>query len=238
MSKKCLVVDDEKLARQLMEDYIGLVPELTLLYSCKNAIEALDFLRNQQVDLLFLDINMPNLNGLELMQVLEYRPKIILTTAYADYALESYEYGVVDYLLKPIPFARFLKGVNRALNTQTEVSNRSLASNELSANYLEIKQDGLPHQIPFSEIKYIKGLGNYLQIFTIKRKFTIYETLSRMEELLPSGHFMRTHKSYIVSLHHISKIQSKHILLGKIELPLSPMYKRELMTRMQQLPKR
>ena len=238
MNKKCLVVDDEKLARHLIADYIGMVPGLILSHSCKNAIEALDFLRNQKVDLLFLDINMPNLNGLELIQILEQPPKIILTTAYANYALESYEYGVIDYLLKPIPFARFLKAVNRALNTHPNTPSHSSRSNSLEVSYLEIKQDGVPHKIPFAEIKYIKGLGNYLQIFTSKRKFTIYETLSQMEQSLPVHDFMRIHKSYIVSLHDIHKVRGKNLLLDEIELPLSPMYKRELLARLQLLPKR
>ncbi|MEL6358261.1 MAG: response regulator transcription factor, partial [Bacteroidota bacterium] len=201
---RTLIVDDEALARQVLKDYVNKTPSVDLVGECGDGISALEFLQRTPVDLLLLDINMPELSGLELLASLPHTPQVILTTAYSQYALESYEYGVVDYLMKPISFARFLKAVNRATGTAANVNT---ATREVSSpNYLEIKHDGMALQLPLNQLLYVKSFGNYLRLITQEKTYTILETLTNMNERLPNN-FQRVHKSYIVNTKRISQLE-------------------------------
>ena len=213
------IVDDELLARELLEEYCSKINNFELVISTGNPLEFINFMQQHKVDLAFLDIEMPELNGMEVLRSMLNPPKVILTTAYSEYALESYNYGVVDYLLKPIKIERFLKAINKVSATIVTEPNVSNVNKEL-----QIKHDGIPVNIPFSSILYIQSFGNYLKIFTDLRMYLISETLINMITLLPED-FQRTHKSYITNLNSVSKATRTHLLIEDKKVPVSAMYK-------------
>lgn len=213
------IVDDEILARKVLEDYCSKIDNFELVLSTGNPLEFINFAQQNEVDLIFLDIEMPELNGMEILRSMLHPPKVILTTAYSDYALESYNYGVVDYLLKPVKLERFLKAINKVsttILTQPNVNNES--------KELQIKHDGMPVNIAFESILYIQSFGNYLKIFTDSRMYLIPETLINITTLL-SENFQRTHKSYITNLDRVTKATRSHLVIDTIEVPMSAMYK-------------
>ncbi|MEM8764221.1 MAG: LytTR family DNA-binding domain-containing protein [Bacteroidota bacterium] len=216
---KVAIIDDEILARKVIEEYCSKIDSFVLVLSTGNPLEFINFAQQNEVDLIFLDIEMPELSGLEILGALINPPKVILTTAYSEYALKSYDYGVVDYLLKPIKIERFLKAVNK-------VSAKEMApSAEQSENQeLQIKHDGIPVGLPFQSILYIQSFGNYLKIFTDSRMYLISETLINVTTLL-SENFQRTHKSYIVNLERVSKATRTHLYIENNTIPVSATYK-------------
>jgi two-component system, LytTR family, response regulator len=226
---KCIAVDDEPLALALLQDNIRRVPTLELVASCSTAMEALVVLNQQEVDLVFLDIQMPGLTGLQLLQSLSVRPMVILITAYEKYALEGFNLDVIDYLVKPVPFERFLKACNKAIdfyrlkkNVQTEA--------HPSAEYFFVNAEYGLVKIVFSEIRLIEGLKDYLKIHLLETKpLIIRMSMKSIEEKLPSGKFFRIHKSYIVAVAHITAIRRSSVFLGEMELPLGDLYKDDLM---------
>jgi DNA-binding LytR/AlgR family response regulator len=222
MQIKCLIVDDEVLAQNVIEKYISTIPTLHLAGKCDNAVEAISFLHNNRVDLLFLDLNMPELSGLDMLKTLSKPPKVILTTAYTEYALESYEYGVVDYLLKPIKLERFIKAVNKVV----DLLGKSEESNDFTINQtIFIKEDQVSYQIDLDEILFVEALGNYLKIFTQNRVYVIRETMHDMEDKLPADGFLRIHKSYIVAMTKIRSVSGNRVFINDREIPVGEMYK-------------
>lgn len=219
MSLKTVIVDDELLARQIIEEYVAKIETLKLVLNTGNSIEFVNFIQQNEVDLVFLDIEMPEINGIEILRSMVSQPKIILTTAYSEYALESYEYDVVDYLLKPIKFERFLRAVNKVSNT-----NLAEQTKEATIKELQIKHDGLLVNIPLDTIQYIQSFGNYLRIYTDTRMYLITETLTNMISNLPNN-FQRTHKSYIANISRVKKATNSYLLIENIKVPLSSMYK-------------
>jgi len=213
------IVDDEILARNIIEEYCAKIDTMELIISTGNPIEFINYLQKNELDLIFLDIEMPELNGMEILRSMIHPPKVILTTAYSEYAVESYNYEVVDYLLKPIKLSRFLKAIHKVSNTLT-ASNK----NNQTHKELQIKHDGMPINIPFESILYIQSFGNYLKVFTDERMYLITETLTNITNKLPY-YFQRTHKSYIASLQRAQKITGKYVLIGSREVPLSTTYK-------------
>ena len=234
MQIKCLIVDDEVLAQDVIEKYISTIPTLNLVGKCDNAVEAISFLHNHQVDLLFLDLNMPELSGLDMLKTLSNPPKVILTTAYSEYALESYEYGIVDYLLKPIKLERFIKAVNKVVE--------QYYSNEINEDIHEkkysqaifIKEDQVTYQISLNDILFIEAYGNYLKVQTLEKVYVSRDTMHEMEEKLPKELFMRVHKSFIVSLTKISSVSGNRIFINKQEIPVGEMYKMALKQKISQ----
>jgi len=226
MKIKCLIVDDEILAQNVIEKYILATPTLNLVGKCNNAIEALSFLHEQRVDLMFLDINMPEMGGLDMLKTLSNPPKVVFTTAYSEYALESYEYGVVDYLLKPIKFERFMKAVNKVVDIigaiETEVSQATPEST------IFIKEDQIQYQVKTSDIHYISAYGNYLKVHTDTKTYVSRETMHEMEASLPPAQFLRVHKSYIISKSSIENISGNRIRVKGDEIPVGDMYKMAL----------
>ncbi len=209
------IVDDEILARNVIEDYCSKLDNLEVVLSTGNPIEFINYMQNEKPDLVFLDIKMPELNGLEILRSLLNPPKIILTTAYSEYALDSYNYGVVDYLLKPIKLERFLKAIQKvSVNPILE------PKTPLEPEELQVKQDGILINIPFDAIKYIQSFGNYLKIFTDQRMYLILETLTNISVQLPEN-FQRTHKSYIANLKRVEKVKKTQLYIGDKELPIS-----------------
>lgn len=227
--KSCLVVDDEPLAREVLEEYIHRVPELKLAGSCKSGVEALSVLRKKQVDILFCDIKMPELNGLELIKTLDVRPAIILTTAYSEYAVEGFDIGVSDYLLKPIRFERFLKAVGRAIGAErTSVEEKMV---ETPTNpFLFFKVDGEFIKVNVTDIRHLEAYGNYVKIFIEKHPLVVHEKISTIEDILKPFPFVRIHKSFIVPVKGIKKLNGNEVLLNDGDtLPVGSFYKKELL---------
>jgi DNA-binding LytR/AlgR family response regulator len=222
----CLIIDDEPLALDILESYISKVAEIKLISRCNSAVEANEILHNQNVDLMFLDINMPLIDGLNFLRSLKNPPMVILTTAYSQHAIESYELDVLDYLLKPIPFDRFLKAVNKAFNMQ---KNPLLSiKNQAPEGYIFIKVDGRMVKLLYEEIVYIEGLKDYLKVHTRDRHYVTHMTMKKMEETLPTISFIRIHKSFILSLNAIKSLSGNTVETVKDALPIGAMYKEQL----------
>lgn len=222
--KKCIIVDDEPAAHYVLVNYISQNPQLELVHQCYNAIETLNVLRNNTVDLMFLDIDMPEITGLELLQTLPAIPTTILTTAYSEFALESYDYGVIDYLLKPIYYPRFLKSVERFLAMQPATGKQASAVN----SSINVKVDGLQTDISCEEIRYAQSYGNYVKIFGTDRSQLASITTNQLEAMLPQEHFIRVHKSYIVAIKKIDRIEKDHVILQNEKIPVGITYRRNL----------
>jgi DNA-binding LytR/AlgR family response regulator len=225
------IIDDEVLAREVLEEYCSKINNFELVISTGNPLEFINFIQQNKLDLIFLDIEMPELNGMEVLRSMVNPPKVILTTAYSEYALESYNYGVVDYLLKPIKIERFLKAINKVS------SSNIIAKETISAKELQIKHDGIPVNIQFSSILYIQSFGNYLKVFTDSRMYLITETLTNITKVL-SENFQRTHKSYIANLDRVTKATRTHLLIDKNEIPMSSMYKVIVLEKLESLAKK
>lgn len=231
---KCIVVEDEPVAREILCDYIQEVPELKIMGVFRSGIEAREFLAHHEVDLVFLDINMPKLTGIGLLEVLDTHPMVVMTTAYPEYALQGYEYDVVDYLLKPFSFKRFLRSVGKIenrLKNNTLLSKSELPTGPESKDaqslyrQLVVKSDKKTWPIELVTILYIEAVGDYVNIHTREKRILVNETMKNIEEALPSRHFIRVHKSWIVSRSAIEYIEGNGIICGKTTLPIGKTYK-------------
>lgn len=231
----CLIVDDEPLARKLLSDYVQKVPYLKLLRTCSDPMEALDFLRDNPVDLLFLDIQMPEITGLTLLKILQKKPWVILTTAYSEYALESYDLDVVDYLLKPITLERFLKAMEKINQRMQRIVNQQLPSEEVASlpvaaeagpAYIFVKDGTKLVKVKLSEIMYVEGMKDYVAIHTPQQRIVTLQRLKAMEEQLPESQFIRIHNSYIVALEWLDSIHKEKVKVGSALLPISDSYRK------------
>lgn len=228
---RCITVDDEPLALELLEDNISKVPYLQLIAQCSNAMEAMKVLQQQTADLIFLDIQMPGLTGLQFIQTLSHRPMIILITAYEKFALEGFNLDVVDYLVKPVPLERFVKACNKAFEL-FQLKNRSKeTNNEVAPDYFFVGVDYSQLKIVNADIRYIEGLKDYIKIHLKSSSKAIITRMSMkaMEEQLPASQFIRIHKSYIVSVAFITAIRKNSVFVDQLELPVSDTYQDALM---------
>lgn len=222
---KVLIVDDEPLAQDILENYISRVPSMTLLKRCNNAFEALVALREHEPDLMFLDIQMPQLSGLDFLRSLAKPPKVILTTAFQNYALESYELGVIDYLLKPFSFERFMKAVGKV----NEEPAPQEAAEEAHPDFFFVKSDKKLVKVAYNDILYVEGLKDYVIIrLTVGRVITL-QTMKSLEEKLPSAQFRRIHRSYIVHMGKIEALDGSMVEINKQQIPIGKNYKEELL---------
>ena len=232
---KCIAIDDEPMALEIVTDYIEKTSFLTLEQSFRSAMQAFLYLQNHPVDLLFLDINMPDLNGIQLLKVLNPAPMVIFTTAYSEYALESYDYNAVDYLLKPIEFDRFLKAVHKANQLYAQAQTTPLTtSSSLQSQVptsLLIKSGTQIHQINPADIWYIEGAGNYITFVVQGQKILSLWSLPKALEQLPNQEFMRIHKSYIIAFSHIQTIERHQVTIHQQTIPIGNTY-RELFFKM------
>ncbi|MBT9393147.1 LytTR family transcriptional regulator DNA-binding domain-containing protein [Hymenobacter sp. NST-14] len=223
----CLIVDDEQGALDILTSYISKTPFLSLAATTTNPLEALSLVQQQPIDLIFLDIHMPQLSGLEFMKLLDGRSRVVLTTAYSEFAVESFELNALDYLLKPIDFSRFLKAAQKALNIFTEPSPKWQLPKEDEYIFVKTENKGKMLKVSFDEIVYVEGLKNYVSICTGEDRVITLLNIKDLEEKLPSGQFMRVHKSYIVSLNKIRALDGGQILFKdmKAYVPLGETYR-------------
>ncbi len=221
---KCLVVDDEPIAREGIMDFIAKLDFLEITGECSSAIEASGFLKTHTVDLMFLDIQMPHLSGMEFLESLENAPLTILTTAYSEYALDGYRLHVVDYLMKPITFQRFFQAVSKA----RETFNLRNSSDELNAD-MYVRQGDSFLKITWTDILYIESMQNYLKLHFRDKILTIHQTMTSIEDMLPKEAFFRIHKSYLVNISHIELINGGRIFINGKELPISRQRKDDLL---------
>lgn len=230
---KCIAIDDEKLVRDLLEDNIRQLPFLELIKTCKNALEAYEVLQTEQVDLIFLDIQMPGLSGLQFLQSLQHPPMVILVTAYEQYALEGFNQQVVDYLLKPFSFERFLKACNRGNELFRLQHNQNNDVNEIQDFFVNVEYTLV--KIVVADIEYIEGLKDYIKIHlsTSDKPVLTRMTMKAMEEKLPANSFVRTHKSFLVVVQKITAVKRDFVCIGNKEIPVSEFYKENLRSRLQ-----
>jgi DNA-binding LytR/AlgR family response regulator len=223
---RCLAVDDETPALDILEDNISKIPFLQLVKKCKNAYVALQTLQQEPIDLIFLDIEMPGINGLSFLKSLSNRPMVIFITAYRKYALEGFDLDVLDYLVKPVPFERFLRAVNKALEYQGFKQKEDNPSSNFP-DYLFIHSEYQLTKVFIHEIAYIEGLGNYIKIYLINSPKPILSksSMKALEEKLPAGKFARVHKSFIVMIDKISSIRNESLKIKETEIPVSRSYR-------------
>ncbi len=218
---RCLIIDDEPVAREIVRKYIDKIPQLELVAECEDAMQALNILQAEVVDVLFLDINMPGISGIGLLKSLPKPPAVIFTTAYSKYAVEGFELNVTDYLLKPFSFERFLMAVNKLPKRPDEEEPESLV----------LKSDGRTFRIMLTEVLYFESSGDYVTIHTKNERFTTYDRLKSLMERLPEKDFVRIHKSYIVALRSIHFVEGNQVSVNGAELPIGKTYREDFLNR-------
>lgn len=227
---RCLIVDDEPPAREIIRRYIEQVSSLQLTGECGNAIQAFTFLQQQPVDLLFLDIRMPQLNGNDFLKTLKNPPKVIFTTAYSEYAVEGYELDAVDYLLKPVPFERFLKAINKAYQmTAGKHESATMPEETRNDSFVYFRADRKMVKVMLDDILYIESMKDYIKVITKTGTIITKQSISSVEAMLPERKFIRTHRSFIVSLDKIKSFTSELIDIAAAEVPVGKLYRNAVM---------
>jgi DNA-binding LytR/AlgR family response regulator len=235
MKLKCLIVDDEPLAQDILIRYIGDCQSLELVKVCSDALEAGEFIRNQPVDLIFLDINMPRLSGIRFVKTLNQPILIIFTTAYPEYAAEGFEADAVDYLVKPFSFERFMKAVNKAIEWaefRKKKENPQNADSLRSHEFILLRSDKKIFKVNFDDIRYFESTGDYIKVYCTDKKIIIHETIKNLISLLPINQFIRVHKSYIVSVTKIRLIEGNQVDVAGEMIPVGLVFKDELLKRL------
>lgn len=227
---RCIIVDDDKISRELLRDYIADTPDLQMLGEFQSAIEANNFLSKNSVDMIFLDVEMPKMSGMDLLKSLDEKPLIVLTTAQEKYAVEAFELEVLDYLIKPIEYSRFIKAVNKAKSAL-----RPSPVDSYSSDSIFIKVDSELINLPYKEIMWIEALGDYVNIITPTKKHVVLSTMKNIEGKLPQKEFIRVHRSYFVRVDKIKKISEDIILVENKLIPVSKSYKKDLLERLNML---
>jgi DNA-binding LytR/AlgR family response regulator len=225
---RCLIIDDEPLARELLESYIAKIEELKLIKSCGNALEAFSVLQEKSIDLIFLDIEMPQVTGIELLRSLRDRPRIILTTAYREYAFEAYDLDVVDYMLKPVTFERFLRGIGKIkqlkqYDTPGEVT--IPLNSSFDDAYLYLKENREMVKVFLKDILYIESLRDYVRVKTVHREVITYQKISYLEQKLPQNKFLRIHRSFMVAIDKIISFSPSSVRINTTDIPIGRNYK-------------
>jgi DNA-binding LytR/AlgR family response regulator len=217
-----LIVDDEPLAHEIIEEFCGMLPHLQLKKNCYNALEAMQFLNGDTVDIMFLDLNMPRLKGFDFLKTLTNPPKVIVTTAYQEFALEGYELNVADYLLKPFSFDRMVKAINKAIAPKSETKNTTITQDK---RRFFVKGDKKYHQVASDEILYIEAYGNYTKLVLKSETIISHEKISYYETLFSKEEFLRVHKSFMVALDKINLIEGNRILIEEHQIPIGQTYR-------------
>jgi DNA-binding LytR/AlgR family response regulator len=226
----CLAVDDEPPALDVLKKYISSVQSLELVGTCADAVEALNFIRQHSVDLLFLDIQMPQILGTDFLRTLKKPPKVIFTTAFRKFAVEGFELDAVDYLLKPISFERFLKAVNKVMDASLNgtLSEETMSQKTNIDNYIYLRSDRKMIKVALSDILYIESIKDYIKVIATSGTVITKQSISSIEETLPKDMFIRIHRSFIIALNKVESYSNELVWLGKSELPISRMYRHEV----------
>jgi DNA-binding LytR/AlgR family response regulator len=226
---KCLIIDDEPLARDLIESYVRRMENLTLIKTCSNALDAFPLLQQKQIDLIFLDIQMPQLTGIDLIKSLQDRPKVILTTAYREYAAEAFDLDVIDYLIKPVTFDRFLRAVGKIYLAAPPVAEENPVMKSFDDAYIFLREDREMVKVFLKDILYIESLRDYVRVKTATTQIVTYQKISFLEQKLPEKEFVRIHRSFIVAVDKVSSFTFNSVKIGDIEIPLGRNYKQQAM---------
>jgi two-component system, LytTR family, response regulator len=227
----CIVVDDNRLARTAIKLMIDQVDFLQLKHECESPLDAFNILQKEQIDLVFLDVEMPEMNGIELIKNLEKRPIFILISAKKEYAIEAFELNVADYIIKPVSLARFTMAVSRAKELYDSRHRKTETSSD-GRDYLFARSNGILVKIRINDIRFVQALGDYVTIHTDKKHYTIHSTLKAMEEKLPAERFYRLHRSYLVAVDHIETVEENTAYLGKQNLPIGEQFKKGLLQKL------
>jgi DNA-binding LytR/AlgR family response regulator len=221
----CIAVDDEPLALDIIENYVNKHPELKLIARCNNAAEASEILKTRKVDLMFLDIQMPEISGLSFVKTLENRPLFMFTTAYPDYAVEGFELDAIDYLLKPIAYDRFEKGVEKAIEYFKFKQNADVAETDLEPEHIFVKANQKLVKLAYNEIFYVEAFADYVKIFLADKKIVTLQTMKNMEKKLPIDFFSRVHRSFIVNRNHVESFSTTVCEVNGVKIPIGKNYK-------------
>lgn len=229
---RCLVVDDEHLAREAIKAYIEKIPELALVGECENALQAMAFLRKENIDLIFLDIEMPEIDGISFLKYVKNNPGVIFTTAYRNYAVEAFDLDVIDYLLKPISFERFVLAINKFHERKnSNVSHNE--TNKTNRNFINIKANRKTYKIDVANIVYIESLKDYVKIICSDESIVTHDSLSNLEDILKQFGFIRIHNSFLVATDKIKSFNSESVFLEEKELPISRTYKKYVLSQLE-----
>jgi len=229
---RCLIIDDEPPAREIIRRYIEEVPHLELVAECSNALDAIMRLQQTHIDLLFLDIRLPQLNGTDFLKTLRQPPKVIFTTAYQEYALEGYELDAVDYLLKPIRFERFVKAINKAFQQsghKTMPEQAPAKEDHQQDSFVYFRADRKMVKVMLNDIRYVESMKDYVKVVMTDGTLITKQSISSVDAMLPGSLFIRSHRSFIVSLAHIRTFTNEVIEIGKTEIPIGKLYKNAVM---------
>lgn len=224
-----LIVDDEFLARKLLSEYVSKVDYLQLVDTCSDATKAMEVLHKEQIDILLLDIQMPDISGMEMLKLIDKKPSVILTTAYSEYAVDAFSLGVVDYLLKPFDYARFLQAINKAVNINTSTT---VANTDMSNDYLMVKADYKLYKVNYDDLLFIEGQHEYVTFHTKAKRITALYSLKNLEDTLPKDRFVRVHKSFIVSIKNIEDIDKTNVSVAGSKIPVGASYRDALIERL------
>jgi two-component system LytT family response regulator len=227
MKIKCILVDDEPLAIKIIENYLNNFSEFEILGTFNTAFEALGFINSNAIDVVFLDINMPLMTGFELIKLIEYKPKIIITTAFREFAAESYDLEVLDYLVKPIPLPRFIKCINK-ITTEFNLKSNTKTDSHRNEPHIFIKVDKKMMKINIDEILFIEGMKEYIKVTTAEKTYITHKSLTSLTEELPAEQFLRIHKSYIIALNKVKSIEGNRIQIHTHTLPIGRNYSKEV----------
>lgn len=222
----CIIVDDEPVARNIMKKHLSAIENIKVVAECKNAVEAFNIINKEKIDLIFLDINMPSISGLSFAKSINSKINVIFTTAYREYAVEGFDLMAVDYLLKPISFERLLQAVNKYIQeNKKENYGNERPETEAGSDHFFVRSDRKMIKVPLKEIQFIESIGDYMRIHLQGKTVMTRDTISSIETRLPERDFIRTHRSFIVSLSHIDSFTSEYIEIGEKQIPISRSYK-------------
>ena len=232
MSIRCMIIEDEPLAQNVLKKYIGEVSSLDLVAVCSNALEAQEAIQSKNIHLLFLDINLPKLSGINFLKTLPAPPLVIFTTAYPEFAVEGFELDAIDYLVKPFSFERFLKAVNKALH---KINRKAASSDDKPADdFIFLKADKKVYKIDLEDILYAEATGDYVKVITLEGQYTANITLKKLLEELPANLFIRVHKSYLISANKIKFFEGNYIKVGQTDIPIGAAYREEIFARLKE----
>lgn len=229
MKFKTIIVEDETPARELLQMYLADMPEFEISASFSNAFQAFSYLQTNAIDLMFLDIQMPRMTGLELLRSLKFPPKVILTTAYREYALDAFELDAIDYLLKPVSQERFLKSISKFHSSLGQASNGEIKPLQEDNAYVFIKVGKDQIRIYLKDILFIEGFKDFIKVYTAQKMYVAYDRLRYMEEKLPESRFMRIHKSFIVARERLDVLRNESVKIGGFEIPIGRVYRQNFM---------